>query len=166
MIGKYSIVAEDVEIGEGSNIWHFCNLYGCKIGKNTQVGSYSEVKKGASIGDNCRLQARIFIPEGTQIGNNVFIGPGVTFLNDKYPSSEGAINGTWKLEEVVVEDDVSIGGGVIILPKIRIQRGAFIGAGSVVTKDVGPYSVVCGNPARVIGRTDDERYGVLIGGRE
>src|SRR3989344_4198758 len=67
MIGQYSIVSEDVIIGEGSKVWHFCNLYGCRIGKNTQIGSYSEVKKDASIGDNCRLQARIFIPEGTRI---------------------------------------------------------------------------------------------------
>ena len=163
MIGKYSIIGENVKIGEGSKIWHFCNLYGCEIGKNTQIGSYCEIKKDAKIGDNCRLQARIFIPEGTQIGNNVFIGPGVIFLNDKYPNAKKAINGTWNLEEVVVEDDVSIGGGAIILPGVKIQRGAFIGAGSIITRNVPPYSVMYKNPAREMGKVNDEKYRYLIG---
>lgn len=163
-VAQTSIVSGDVEIGEGSVIWHFCNLYGCRIGKNTQIGSYTEIKKGAVVGDNCRLQARIFIPEGTQIGNQVFIGPGVIFLNDRYPSAQGAIAGNWNLEAVVVEDSVSIGGGAIILPGVRISKKVLIGAGSVVTKDVEDYAVVCGNPAKQIGRTDYKKYRDLIMG--
>ena len=149
--GQFSIIREDVEIGEGSKVWNFCNLYGCKIGKNTQIGSYSEIKDGVIIGDNCRFQAYTFIPEGTQIGNYVFLGPRVTFLNDKYPNAEKAINKSWNLEAVVVEDDVSIGGGAIILPGVKICKGAVIGAGSVVTRNVPKFQVICGNPARTMG---------------
>lgn len=162
MIGKYSIVGKDVKIGKGSKIWHHCNLYGCKIGNNTQIGSYSEIKESVIIGDNCRLQAFVFIPEGTKIGNNVFIGPHVTFLNDKYPTAEKAIKGAWNLEAVVVEDNVSIGGGSVILPGVKIEKYAFIGAGSVVTKDVKEGHVVCGNPAGPVGDINDKKYGRLI----
>ena len=164
MIGEHSIVRDDVEIGNGSRVWHFCNLYGCRIGRDTQVGSFSEIKEGAVLGDNCRLQSYVFIPEGTQIGNRVFIGPGVTFLNDKYPTAAKAISKTWSLEAVVVEDDASIGGRATILPGVRIGRGAVIGAGSVVTRNVPEYAVVCGNPAKVVGRVDDKRYKEKFGG--
>lgn len=157
-IGKNSIVREDVSIGRDSKIWHFCNLYGCKIGSNTQVGSYSEIKEGAELGDNCRLQSYVFIPEGTKIGDYVFIGPRVTFLNDKYPTAKKAINKTWNLEAIVIEDNVSIGGNSVILPGVRIGEGAVIGAGSVITKDVPKYKVVCGNPARVVGDVNDEKF--------
>lgn len=149
--GKYSIVREDVEIGENSKIWHFCNLYGCKIGKNTQIGSYCEIKEKVTIGDNCRLQSYVFIPEEIKIGNNVFIGPHVIFLNDKYPTAEKTLAKTYKIDPIIVEDDVTIGGNATILPGVKIGRGAMVGAGSVVTKDVPPYAVVCGNPSRIIG---------------
>jgi len=157
-VGDYSNVRNDVKIGSGSKIWHFCNIYGCKIGKNTQIGSYSEIKDGASIGDDCRFQSYAFIPERTRIGNRVFIGPRVTFLNDKYPTAQKAINKTWTLESVVVDDDVSIGGNVTILPGVKIGRGAAIGAGSVVTKNVPKYTIVYGNPARVVGSVNDKKY--------
>ena len=169
-IGLHSIVAEDVEIGEGSRIWHHCNLYGCKIGENTQIGSYTEIKQGAEIGDNCRFQSKIFVPEGTKIGDYVFIGPGVVFLNDKYPSAIGAMEDNWELEPVIVEDEVSIGGGVVILPGVKLGYKSLIGAGSVVTKDVPSYGVVQGNPARCSGDTRDEKYSKFMeklrGGRE
>lgn len=162
IVGKHSIVRDDVVIGKNSKIWHFCNLYGCKIGENTQIGSYCEIKEGVEIGDNCRLQSYIFISEKTKIGNNVFIGPKVNFMNDKYPTTKKTIEKTWILKPVVVEDDVSIGGNVTILPGIRIGKGSFIGAGSVVTKNVPPYAVVVGNPARVIGSVKDDKYKNLI----
>ncbi|MEM2966934.1 MAG: acyltransferase, partial [Candidatus Nitrosocaldaceae archaeon] len=104
------------------------------------------IEEGVEIGDNCKIRAFTFIPTGVRIGNNVFIGPRVTFTNDKYPR----IGKEWKLLETVIEDDVSIGAGSIILPGIRIGTSAMVGAGSVVTKDVPARSVVIGNPAKVI----------------
>lgn len=156
-IGQYTQL-RDVRIGDGSRVWHFCNLYECTIGRNTQVGSYCEIKQGAVVGDNCRFQSYIFIPEGTKIGNNVFIGPRVTFLNDKHPTSAKSINKTWSLEAAVVEDEVSIGGSVTILPGVRLGKGSIIGAGAVVTKNVPEYGVVAGVPARIIGDSRDERF--------
>ena len=157
-----SIIREDVIIGKNSKVWNFCNLYGCKIGENTQVGSYCEIKEGAEIGDNCRFQSYVFVPEGTKIGNYVFIGPRVTFLNDKYPTSKKAIEKRWNLEAAVVEDRVSIGGGVTILPGVRIGKGSMIGAGSVVTKDVPEYKIIYGNPAKIVGDVRDNKYKIFI----
>lgn len=156
--GKFTLIKGDVIIGKDSRIWHFCNLYGCRIGENTQIGSYSEIKQDAEIGDNCRFQSYVFVPESTKIGNDVFVGPRVTFLNDKFPTAKKAVAKTWSLEAVVVEDEVTIGGGAIILPGVRIGCGAFIGAGSVVTKNVPSYAVVYGNPARLRGDVGENRY--------
>ena len=158
MIGQYSLVRDDVQIGPDSKVWHHCNIYGCKIGKNTQIGSFCEVKEGVVIGDDCRFQSYVFVSEHTQIGNRVFIGPRVTFLNDKYPTASKAINKTWSLDRIVIEDEVSIGGGAVILPGVYIKKGAVIGAGSVVTKDVPKFAVICGNPARIIGNVKDKHY--------
>lgn len=156
-VGEGSRVSES-ELESGVKIWYFCNIYGCKIGAGTQVGSYTEIKAGAIVGKNCRMQAYVFIPEGTVIGDEVFIGPRVTFLNDKYPTVKKAREISWNLEACVIEDEVSIGGGAIILPGIRVGRVAAIGAGSVVTKDVSPYSVVLGNPAKVVGYVGEGKY--------
>ncbi len=156
-VGNYSTL-RGVKLGEDSRVWHYCNLYECKIGKNTQIGSYSEIKTGAIIGDRCRFQSYVFIPEGTSLGNDVFIGPCVTFLNDFCPTAPKAIQKLWKLETVVVEDGVSIGGGVVILPGVRLGMNSRIGAGAVVTQDVPPQSVVYGSPAKVRGDITMKRY--------
>jgi len=161
-VGKNTIIQPEVIIGEGSKIWHFCNLYGCRIGKNTQIGSYSEIKEGAQIGNDCRFQSYVFVPEGTVIGNSVFVGPRVTFLNDKYPNTKKAQNKTWNLESVIVEDNATIGGNCTILPGIRICKNAFIGAGSVVTRNVLKGEIVYGNPAKVMGHIQDKKYRGLI----
>lgn len=139
-------VKEDVVIGEGTKIWYpeLSNLYGCRIGKNCNIGSHVMIADTA-IGDDCKIQSFTFIPKGVIIGDRVFVGPSVTFCNDKYPK----IVNDWKLLTTVVGDDVSIGAGAVILPGIRIGEGAMVGAGAVVTRSVPASVVVVGNPARI-----------------
>jgi acetyltransferase-like isoleucine patch superfamily enzyme len=139
----------DAKIGDGTNIWHpdLVNIYGCFIGKNCSIAAFVEIGPRVVIGDECRIHAFCFIPEGVVIGNNVFVGPRVTFLNDKYPPSYGK----WRSVQTVVEDEVSIGGGAVILPGIVLGRRCLIGAGSVVTKDVLPGMQVVGVPAKICG---------------
>jgi acetyltransferase-like isoleucine patch superfamily enzyme len=146
---KYSVIV-DAKIGEGTIIYDHVNLYKCKIGKNCKIDAFVYIEEGVEIGDECKIRPFVFIPTGIKIGNRVFIGPGVIFTNDKYPK----VKGEWKLMETIVEDDVSIGAGAVILPGIRIGRGALVGAGAVVTKDVRANAIVVGNPAREIGRRD------------
>ncbi len=155
--GKHSIV-RDVKLGENVKIWSFCNLYECVIGNNTQIGSYSEIKKEAVIGNDCRFQSYVFVPEQTRIGNRVFVGPAVKFMNDMYPTAMKAIRGEWKCEPVIVEDDVTIGGGALIRPGVKIGRGAVIGMGAVVIKDVPADAIVVGNPAKILGYTTEGKY--------
>ena len=142
---KFSVIV-DCEIGEGTIIYDQVNLYKCKIGRNCKIDAFVYIEEGVEIGDECKIRPFVFIPTGVKIGNRVFIGPGVIFTNDKYPK----VKGEWQLLKTIVEDDVSIGAGAVILPGIRIGRGALIGAGAIVTKDVPPYAVVAGNPARII----------------
>ena len=141
---RYSVIV-DVEIGEGTIIHDHVNLYKCKIGRNCKIDAFVYIEEGVEIGDECKIRPFVFIPTGVKIGNRVFIGPNVTFTNDKYPK----VRGEWELRETIVEDDVSIGAGAVILPGVRIGKGAMIGAGAVITKDVPEGSVVVGNPARV-----------------
>lgn len=141
-------IREDVVVGEGTKIWHpeLVNLYGCKIGKDSVIGCFVEIGPGVIIGDRCRIQSMVYIPSGIIIGNNVFIGPGTIFLNDKYPPSLKLS----KPPSTIVHDDVVIGGGVLILPGLTLGVGCMIGAGAVVTKDVSPFKTVVGVPARGI----------------
>jgi len=147
-IGKYSLIAPDVQIGEGSKIWNYCKLYGCKIGSKTEIGSYCEVKNEVEIGDNCIVKSYVSIAKETKIGSYVFIGPRVIFLNDMSPSVKKVLEQSWNLEKIIIEDEVTVGGGSIILPGVKISKRAFIGAGSVVTKDIPEGEIWFGNPAR------------------
>jgi len=136
----------NAQIGEGTRIMHpeLVNLYGCKIGQKCMIGCFVEVGPGVIIGDWCRIQSMCFIPEGIHIGDNVFVGPGTVFLNDKYPPDPGFA----KKYQTVVEDNVVIGGCVVVLPNVRLGRGCRIGAGAIVTRDVKAMEIVKGLPAR------------------
>ncbi len=147
LLGKYQII-EDAEIGEGTKIWHCVNLYKCKIGRNCIIGSFVEIGKGVNIGDNCKIEAFSYIPTGVAIEDDVFIGPRVTFTNDKYPK----IGRDWQISSTFVKKGVTIGAGAVIICGVTIGEDAVIGAGSVVTKDVEPGSTVVGNPAKPIER--------------
>jgi len=142
---KYSVL-KDVEVGEGTIIHDHVNLYKCKIGKNCKIGAYVYIEEDVSIGDNCKIKPFVFIPTGVIIENGVFIGPNVTFTNDKYPKTEGE----WKVIPTKVKNGASIGGNSIILPGVTIGENALVGAGSVVTENVPDSAVVVGNPARIL----------------
>lgn len=132
-------------------VWHpeKSNIYCENIGRNCNIAALVEIQAGASIGDNCRIGAFSFIPAGVRLGNEVFVGPGTVFTNDLFPNAAEANRGEWVMRPTTVEDDVAIGANSTILCGLTIGRGALIGAGSVVTRDVPPYAIVAGNPARV-----------------
>jgi len=117
---------KDAVIGEGTQVWHYCNLYGCHIGRNCVIGSHVEIGEGVTIGDNCKIEAYTFIPPGVTIGDNVFVGPRVTFTNDKHPHAQG----NWQITETVIGDGVSIGAASTILCGVTVEEGA-ASAGSV-----------------------------------
>ncbi|MBK8814672.1 MAG: N-acetyltransferase [Methylococcaceae bacterium] len=152
------MIKDDVQLGEGVSIYHpnLVNLYGCKIGAESKIGSFVEIQKGASVGARCKISSHTFICEGVDIGDGVFVGHGVMFTNDTYPKAvdaEGRLQteADWKLIRTQVKNLVSIGSNATILCGITIGEGALIGAGAVVTKDVPDYAIVAGVPARVVG---------------
>ncbi len=148
-------IAPDVKLGKDVKIYNFVNAYGCEIGDRTKVGTFVEIQKGAFIGSDCKISSHSFICEGVKIGNRVFIGHNVTFINDKYPAAtnpDGSMqnDADWSVVPIVVEDEVSIGSSVTILCGVTIGKNAVVGAGSVVTKDIPPLQVWAGNPARFL----------------
>lgn len=145
----------NVRVGQGVRIFDFVNAYECSIGDGSKVGAFVEIQRGATIGANCKISSHTFICEGVHIGDGVFVGHNVSFINDMYPRAvnpDGSLQTAddWKVVETIVEDGASIGTGSTILGGIRIGKGAMIGAGSVVTKDVPPQAIVAGNPARIL----------------
>jgi UDP-2-acetamido-3-amino-2,3-dideoxy-glucuronate N-acetyltransferase len=141
---KYSIV-KDAVVGRNSRIYDHVNLYKCQIGKNSKVDAFVYIEEGVIIGDRVKIRAFSFIPTGVIIEDDVFIGPHVTFINDKYPR----VKGEWKLLNTIVKKGASIGAGSVILP-VTIGRNSLIGAGSVVTKDIPDNVLAQGNPAKII----------------
>lgn len=145
----------NVTLGKDVKIFDFVNLYGCSIDDGTKVGTFVEIQKGATIGKNCKISSHTFICEGVHIGDGVFVGHNVTFINDKYPRSvnpDGSMQteSDWKLEETFIKNNVSIGSSSTILCGVTVGENAIIGAGAVVTKDVPANTVVAGVPAKVI----------------
>jgi acetyltransferase-like isoleucine patch superfamily enzyme len=148
-------IAPDVKLGQDVKLSKFINLYGCEVGDETKIGAFVEIQKNAKVGKRCKISSHTFICEGVTIEDNVFIGHSVTFINDSYPRSTTAGGGLqteadWKVEKTVVKKGASIGSGATILSNISIGENAIVGAGSVVTKNVPPNTIVIGNPARLL----------------
>jgi UDP-2-acetamido-3-amino-2,3-dideoxy-glucuronate N-acetyltransferase len=157
MSSRFQKVATDVKLGRDVQIHNFVNLYGCEIGDQTKIGSFVEIQKGARIGRNCKISSHSFICEGVIIEDEVFVGHHVVFINDRYPkaTTDGGrlqTEADWTVIPTSVRRSASIGSGAVILCGVEIGVGAMIGAGSVVVKDVPPYMVVAGNPARALRR--------------
>ena len=151
-------IAPDVKIGQRVKIFAFTNLYGCEIGDDVKIGTFVEIQKGARIGSRSKISSHSFICEGVTLEDEVFIGHGVTFINDRFPRAtrnDGGIQteSDWNCIPTTVRRRASIGSGATILCGVVIGEGATVGAGSVVTKDVPPGAVVAGNPARVVRNT-------------
>ena len=161
----HQLIAPDVKIGEGVRIFGFVNLYGCEIGAESKIGTFVEIQKGAKIGKRCKISSHTFVCEGVSIEDEVFVGHGVTFTNDRYPRSTNGNGGLqteadWRCIPTVVKRGASIGSGATLLCGITIGERAIVGAGSVVTKDVPAGTVVAGNPARFIRPVSEERGAV------
>ena len=155
-------IAPDVKLGENVKIFDFVNMYGCEIGDNTKIGTFVEIQKGSKIGKDCKISTHTFICEGVTIEDEVFVGHNVTFINDRYPRSacdDGSMQTEedWECVPTLVKKRASIGSSATILCGVTIGEGALVGAGSVVTKDVPPYTVVAGNPARVLKKMDEKK---------
>lgn len=154
-MSEFLAIAPDVHLGQNVKLAKFINLYGCSVGDNTKIGAFVEIQKNASIGNNCKISSHTFVCEGVTIEDNVFVGHGVTFINDLYPRAttrDGSLQteADWKVEKTVVGRGASIGSGSTILANVSIGENALVGAGSVVTKNVPANAVVAGNPARVL----------------
>jgi acetyltransferase-like isoleucine patch superfamily enzyme len=152
----------DVEFGEDVVVFSFVNLYGCTIGDGTRIGPFVEIQRDVVVGARCKISSHSFLCTGVVLEDEVFVGHGVVFTNDRYPratTEAGVLQNEedWTLERTTVRQRASIGSGAVVLAGIAIGEGATVGAGAVVTKDVAPGAVVAGNPARLLpaGRRDE-----------
>lgn len=154
-MNSYNSIADDVKLGRDVRLSRFINLYGCEIGDETKIGAFVEIQKNATVGRRCKISSHTFICEGVTIEDNVFIGHGVTFVNDMYPRAtnpDGSpqTEADWKVDRTLIMKGASVGSGVTILANVTIGKNAIVGAGSVVTRDVPENAVVAGSPARVM----------------
>jgi UDP-2-acetamido-3-amino-2,3-dideoxy-glucuronate N-acetyltransferase len=148
-------IAPDVKLGERVKIFAFTNLYGCEIGDDSKIGTFVEIQKGVRVGKRCKISSHSFLCEGVTLEDEVFIGHGVTFINDRFPratTADGQLQteADWSCTPTTVKKRASIGSGATILCGVTIGERATVGAGSVVTKNVPDGAVVAGNPARVL----------------
>jgi acetyltransferase-like isoleucine patch superfamily enzyme len=160
-MNKFNCIADDVKLGKDVCLSKFINLYGCEIGDETKIGAFVEIQKNAKVGNRCKISSHTFICEGVVVEDNVFIGHGVTFINDSYPRATTAAGelqteADWKVEPTVVRKGASIGSGATILSNTSIGENAIVGAGSVVTRSVEANSVVAGNPAKILRYIESE----------
>jgi acetyltransferase-like isoleucine patch superfamily enzyme len=161
-MNEFVAIAASVKLGKDVKLSKFINLYGCEIGDETKIGAFVEIQKNASVGKRCKISSHTFVCEGVEIQDNVFIGHGVTFINDLYPRATTAAGelqteADWKVEKTVVSKGASIGSGSTILSSVTIGENAIVGAGSVVTKNVPGNAVVAGNPARILRYLTEEK---------
>jgi len=154
-MNPYVCIAPDVKLGRDVKLSKFINLYGCEVGDESKIGAFVEIQKNASVGKRCKISSHTFICEGVTIEDNVFIGHGVTFINDSYPRAtapEGHLQteADWKVERTLIKKGASIGSGSTILSNTTVGENAIVGAGSVVTKDIPSNCIAAGNPAKVL----------------
>lgn len=153
--GDFTRIAPDVKLGENVRVYAFVNLYGCEIGDDSRIGTFVEIQRDVHIGKRVKISSHSFICSGVTVEDNVFIGHGVMFINDKYPRATAGdgvpqTEADWELIPTVVKQGASIGSNATILCGVTIGEGAIVGAGSVVTRDVPAWSVVAGVPARYL----------------
>jgi|SRR5579875_539885 UDP-2-acetamido-3-amino-2,3-dideoxy-glucuronate N-acetyltransferase len=153
----YVSVADDVRLGKGVRLADFVNLYGCEIGDDTRIGAFVEVQSDVKIGRRCKISSHTFICSGVRVEDEVFVGHGVVFINDRRPRATNADGSPkaaedWLMERTLVRRGASIGSGAVVMCGVSIGEGALIGAGAVVTRDVPAGAVVAGNPARLLAR--------------
>ena len=152
---KFICQSDDANLGKNVKLSKFINIYGCSIGENSKIGAFVEIQKNAIIGRYCKISSHSFICEGVKIEDNVFIGHNVTFINDLFPratTEDGKLQDEkdWECIPTVVKSGASIGSSTTLLCGITVGENAIIGAGSVVTKDVPPNTIVVGNPTRIL----------------
>jgi acetyltransferase-like isoleucine patch superfamily enzyme len=152
------VIASDVELGEGVVVFHAdqVNLYGCRIGDGCKIASFVEIQRGVRLGRNVKVEAFAFIPSGVTVEDGAFIGPHVCFTNDLYPRAvnergERLGQDDWSIVQTLVSEGASIGANSTVICGVTIGKGALVAAGSVVTRDVPPHTLVMGQPARVVG---------------
>ena len=153
--GDFTRVSPDVKLGKDVRIYAFVNLYGCEIGDESRIGTFVEIQKGAKIGKRVKISSHSFICEGVTVEDNVFIGHGVMFINDKYPratASDGSpqTEDDWECVPTFIRKGASIGSNATILCGVTVGENAIVGAGSVVTRNVPEGGVVAGVPARLL----------------